>query len=269
MFNANYFTYAGVNSGEYNLRIAELDSANTVETLVLSPTIKTVKPSGAHRFFNVCVEYEEAPEYQLSIISERPIQEQFRREILTWLVGRRDYQKLVIHQPDLQNYHYNCIFKDANIIFINGRCHGFVVTAQFDSPYQYGAPKKISVMGDGIAEKEVSIVNESDICDDYVYPEIKFVAGALSNESETITLSIKNVTDEAIINTSREFRLENIPAGNEGTIDNELKIIKGNGIGFTQFNMNWLRLVQGKNKLKIKFNGTVEIICPTYAKIGF
>lgn len=260
MFNATYFTYDGVYSGAYGLKIASFDSDTVNETAAFAPTLNMAKSARSRRFLHNGIEYDDAPECTFSIISQEAILETQRREILTWLVGRSDFKKLYIHQQDLENYYYNCVFTNVDLIYVRGICHGFTVTAKFDSIFAYGVPKVVRVTGDGTLQS-IKIINDSDIIDDYVYPMVSFTMADAGNVS--------------IVNTSEvvtsEFSFTNMRSGERVVVDNELKIIDSNigGDRLSCFNKNWLKLQHGINILQIRINGTMEITIPTYAMIGF
>ena len=260
MFNATYFTYDGVYSGAYGLQIASFDSETVEDTSVFAPTLNIVKSARSRRFLHNGIEYDDAPEYTFSIISQEAIPDGERREILTWLVGRNDFKKLQMHQPELEDYYYNCVFTNVDMIYVRGRCHGFTVTAKFDSIFAYGKPKVIRITGTGSAQT-VKIINNSDIPDDYVYPIVSFTMTQEGNVS--------------IVNTSEvvtsEFKFTGVRNTETITVDNELKIIESTigGDRLSLFNKNWLRLQHGVNVLQITFKGTMTITVPTYAMIGF
>lgn len=260
MFNATYFTYDGVYSGSYGLQIASFNSDTVEDTAVFAPTLNITKSARARRFLHNGIEYDEAPEYTFSIISQFPIGEIQRREVLAWLVGRGDFKKLQIHQPELEDYYYNCVFANVDLIYVRGRCHGFTVTAKFDSIFAYGKPKIIRVTGTGIAQT-VKIINDSDIPDDYIYPLVSFT---MSQEGG---VSILNLSEDI----QTEFKFEGVRNTETITVDNELKIIESTigGDRLSLFNKNWLRLQRGVNVLQIIFNGTMTITVPNYAMIGF
>lgn len=255
MFNASYFTYDGVFSGLYGLTIASFDDEHVTETLAFSPTLNTFKPVWSNKFYHNGVVYEQAPSFQFSILSEDVISDRQRRNILAWLVGRNAYKQLIIHQPDFELYTYNCVFTETNIIYVNGQCHGFKITANFDSWYTRGMPTKVSksFAFDGT----LYLQNNSDVVDSYVYPVVKFQGD----------ISITNKTD----NENRTFIFENVSPNELITVDNEIRSIKSDTVGtkLSKFNKNWLRLKNGKNELEVTSNGAFEIICPCYAMIGF
>lgn len=281
MFNARYFTYDGVFSGIYGLMLADFDDSSVIETAAFSPVLYANKPVSLPRFYHGGIVYESVPQHQFSIVSQYPISDVIRREVLSWLVGRREFKPLKIHQPDLDAYEYRCVFTDIQIIYVNGHCHGFRLTANFDSPYQHGEPvttEELTVSG----SQTIQLINQSDILDDYVYPTIKFkasTASTLDAEAVAWARSQKGVEvgnyDICVINetdsTSRRFIFAGLMPNEVITVDNEIKHISSNisGEKLTNFNKNWLRLRQGENLLNISMNGTVEITCPTYVALGF
>lgn len=256
MFSASYFTYDGVFSGTYGLIMADFDDNSVTETAAFSPTLNAIKPALANRFYHSGVTYEGTPQHPITVVSESEIPDFIRREILAWLVGRKKFKKLQIHQLDLEDYYYNCVFTDAEIIYINGRCHGFRLTANFDSQYAYGAPTVITV---GAGSHTKKIENKSDIKDGYTYPVVQFSGGSID---------IVNETDDA----QRHFAFSGIGAAEIITVDNELRHISSDAGGEKLSNFtskNWLRLRPGYNTLKIEASGGVTITCPYYAMIGY
>ena len=263
MFNATYFTYDGIFSGVYGVMIADFDDERVVETEAFSPSLNTVKGANSVRFYHNGITYDNAPTYQFSIISQNPIPDVIRREMLSWLVGRKQYKKLIIHQPDIEKYYYNCVFTNTEIIYVNGNCHGLRLTAEFDSPYAHGDPTSVTV---GSGENTVIINNKSDIIDEYTYPIVEFCGRDKSYSSSFV--SITNMTDDK----NRVFSLVNLLHDEVITVDNETKYISSSMGGEKLSNFTskkWLRLRKGFNELRIKSNGDVTITCPQYVLIGY
>lgn len=263
MFNASYFTYDGVYSGEYGLRIADFDDSMVITTDVFTVEPVVSKPARLDRFYYAGSKFETQPSLQYTILSERPIHDSFRREIIAWLLGRGEYKDLIVDQPDLQDYTYRCIFTALNIVYVRGYCHGFTVTATFDSPYAYGPTQKLNLTSSGTATS-VNFINNSDILDKYIYPKVTFRASSSVGGN---AISITNRTDS----TSRVFRFSSLASNEQITVDNELKIITSStgNERLSSFNKNWLRLRPGTNSLSITINGSVTIECPTYILIGY
>ena len=257
MFNATYFTYDGVFSGTYGLMLADFEESPVVETAAFSPVLSTIKPILSNRFFHNGIKYEEHPQHQFSIVSEAEIPDFIRREILSWLIGRREFKQLQIHQTDLEEYYYNCVFTNAELIYINGRCHGFRITANFDSQYARGQATVVKVAKAGT--HTVKIENRSDIKDNYVYPIVRFTGGSID---------IVNTTDDS----QRHFTFADLAPTEIVTVDNEVKHISSSigGEKLSNFtSKNWLRLRPGYNTLTIVASGEVTITCPHYAMIGY
>lgn len=263
MFNATYFTYDGVFSGSYGLQMLDFNQEPVVETTVFSPTVNVNKPATLNRFFHNGITYNQPPQHSFSIVSEHIIVDTLRREILSWLTGRSSFKELKIHQPDLEDYTYRCVFSDVQIIFINGDCHGFRVTAYFDSPYQYGQPTVVSLTGTG-KEQTIIVNNKSDLLDEYVYPMVEFTVASPGTDND---ICIINKTD----NENREFSFKGLAENEHIIVDNELRHVTSDKASerLSNFSKGWLRLKKGKNKLSIAINGTVTISCPTYVMIGF
>lgn len=267
MFNAIYFTYDGVYSGDYGLKIATIDREYVETTTAFAPTLSMAKGAKSKRFFYSGIDYEDSPEHQFSILSEDAITGTQKREILSWLTGRNGFRKLYIHQAEYDDVYFNCIFKNVDIIYVGGQCHGFTVTAKFDSIYCYGTPTEVvKNLGEG-STISVTIHNESDVLDDYVYPIVEF----------DTDIEIKNNSDNGRVTKYTSKRIIEAD-GSESvvnekvTIDNELKIIEGTYGGDKLSNLNefrWLRLKKGANKLEITGKGQVTIICPKYILLGF
>lgn len=263
MFNAIYFAYDGIYSAEYGLYIASINSEFVQTTNVFSPSLKLGKGARSKRFFYSGIDYEDSPQYQFSILSEEKIPDVKRREVLSWLVGRNEFKKLELDQEEYHDIYFNCIFTAVDLIYVGGNCYGFTLTAKFDSPYCYGIPDVTKINLEDGNSREVEIYLDCDVLDDYVYPTISFCKD----------ITIKNLTDNERLTEYRNV------AGNEAKviIDNELKIIdavdsKGkqiNGHRLSNFNLNWLRLKKGENKLEITGEGEVVITCPRYILLGF
>lgn len=255
MFNATYFKYDGILSARYGLRIADFDDSNVRETEAFSPSLSLLKAPGQIRFFYGKIEYDSAPTCEFSVITEEALPGAARSVIISWLIGRNEFKPLQFIDGDNMDFVYYCIFTDVKTIWVNGQCHGFRLTAQFDSPFARGPETKIDV---DAGTHTVSIENSSDV-DGYVYPLVTFTGGGVD---------IVNMTDDP----SRHFTFEGVDPSETVTVDNEVRHISGESGGakldcFT--GKNWLRLRRGQNTLKIVAQGKVTISCPYYAMVGY
>lgn len=265
MFRATDFTYDGIYSAMYGLKMAAMGGDSIVNSDYVIPKIEVAKPANSKRFFYQNTSYDAPPSYEFTIISERYISDTFQREIMAWLDTRTGFRNLVIHQPEYEEYTYRCILTITNIIYHLGRCIGFNIKATFDSNYMYGKPTRVVVSGNYYdAPITKAVFNYSDILDDYVYPKVTFSSNDLENDK--FNMLITNESDN-----NREFRFDNVETSAEVCVDNELKIITST-VGsnmLSKFNKKWLRLKNGKNVLVFKLNGTITIECPHFAKIRF
>lgn len=256
MFNATYFRYDGQWSGTYGLQIADFDVKNVSETEAFSPTLSLQKVPSSLRFIHSGLEYNTAPKCEFSVVSQYEITGDMRSLILSWLIGKKQFKPMQFEDGDNDEFIYYCVFTSAKTIWVNGRCHGFRLTAQFDSPFARGEATTVSV-GSG-ANQKVVIRNKSDISDDYTYPIVKFYGN----------VDIVNLTDDP----SRHFKFSNIDKNEFITVDNEIKYISSSFPGEKLSNFtskNWLRLRSGMNELEITSAGDVTIECPYYAMIGY
>ena len=263
MFFAGYFTYDGIYSGEYGLRIAAFDdeTVNTTEVYALTPV--TSSPSKLKKFYYGGSKLDTPLSYEFTILSDGFIPDAPRREIIRWLLGRNTYRKLKIHQIDMEEYEFNCAFTSLDIVYARGHCVGFNVTAMFDSPYAYGKPRVMKVTGTG-EKKTIKFINASDLVDGYVYPKVTFTVKQNTSDK---AITILNKTDDV----ARPFEFGALTANEQVTVDNELRIITSSVSGdkLSSFNKNWLRLRQGVNELDVTINGEATIEAPKYVLIGF
>lgn len=254
MFNATYFTYDGIFSGSYGLQIADFDDNAVKEGEALTLTLALQKASGALRFSHSGIECDTPPTCEFAVIRDSEFSAADRKEIMAWLVGRNDFKELTFTGGDSDGYTYRCVFTSVSTISVHGRCYGFRLTAQFDSPYARGIATSVTV---GSGTHTISLVNNSGIMDDYVYPMVEFTGASVD---------IVNTTDDS----SRHFTFSGMSGTT--TVDNETRHIQNSAgsmplSGFTS--KKWLRLRRGTNVLKITSAGTVKITCPNYAIIGY
>ncbi len=273
MLQATEFTYDGVYSGLYGLKIATLDGSYMDETAYATPNITTAKSPNQKRFYYTDSQYESPPTFNFSIISPTPIPDGVQREIMAWLDNRRGFRPLIFMQPGLDQYTYNCVITIAGIHYHAGNVIGYNLSILFDSPYHLKATRNVIVTSDGAAPKEVRLHNGSDIRDDYVYPVVTFTSnGTFTSDGGVANCNIEiiNTTDDK----ERRFVFAGLDTGGGVTltVDNERKLITGNKGDFYLENFvdkKWLRLRHGVNYVTVRVNGQATFSYPEYAKIRF
>lgn len=256
MFNATYFTYDGTSSETYGLQIVDFDDGAVKEADAFSPTLSLQKVPGSLRFFHGGVEYDSAPACEFSVLSESELSLTQRRAILSWLVGRKTFKDLRFIGGDSEDFTYRSVFTGAKTIWVRGRCHGFRLTVQFDSPFARGTSVVQTVSA---GTHTINLNNPSDITDGYTYPIVVFTGGSID---------IVNTTDDS----QRHFTFSGLAPTETITVDNEVRHISSTISGEKLSNFtskNWLRLRKGNNSLTITASGAVTITCPHYAMIGY
>lgn len=258
--NAIYVTYNGVFSAQYGLKLGSFGgNDSTEERTIFDPSISTQKAKNMKHFYITNIVEENAPEVEMTLISDAIIHDINKREILAWLNSGSEFKKLIIHRPETEEFYYMCRFREISEIMVNGFCVGFKMIAVLNSPYQYGVDTMVTLNDGNYTDKLINIFNKSDIIDDYVYPLIRFTITSGNS------IQITNMSDDE----NRVFELVDLPQNKEITIDNELKIIDGDGVFLANFNKHWLRLKKGKNILKITLTGKIKITCPQFVSVGF
>lgn len=270
LFQASTFTYGDEKPlGDY-ITIASLEESGTAEVSSFAPALTTNKSSQSVHFNHAGFRLDAPPTVTLSIMvadSADELNQTHIRILHNWLLGRSEFQKLVIDGNS--QFYYMCVFSNARLQYVGGVCRGIKVDATFDSWYAYGVPTKATktVTSESTAS-EVIIQVDSDIMDDYIYPKV-----TIETTSAT-TVTIENVQDT----DGAAFQITDLPANIKIVIDNELKTIVDatNGANYlANFNKKWLRLVRSSadtsaiNTLKIKGKAKVTVECPNYALIGF
>ena len=253
MLNATYITYNNILSAEFGLFVGSLDdNGSVVESTLFEYGASTKKSKGMNRFYFEDIDLESAPEIEFSLVSMSVINDITKRDIIAWLTSGHGFQKLIMHKPETEDYYCMCKFIGINEICVNGFCVGFKIKAVLDSPYQYGRDTKAELTAGTYSAQTLKITNLSDFTDKYVYPLVKFKL--TSGNSITIV----NLSDDE----NREFKLTGLPTNKDIIIDNELKIITGDGVFLSNFNKNWLRLKKGTNTLSVTLTGSLTITCP-------
>lgn len=259
MVNATYFTYDGISSATYGLQIAafsELTPEPVEENEAFSPNLTVLKVPSSIRFYHGGIAYDSSPRCEFTVVSNDIITPANRSAILSWLIGRTQFKPLVFLSSDLSAFTYYCVFTESSTIFVNGECHGFKLTASFDSPFARGTSTVVTTTS---GTHTITITNKSDILDGYTYPKVEFVGSSIS---------IINTTDDV----SRAFTFSGLMSTERVTVDCETKIIQSNlgGEKLSNFtSKNWLRLRKGINTLTVTSTGSVTITCPYYAMIGY
>lgn len=262
MFSATHFTYDGVYSGIYGLRIASFDSDNVENSSVYSPEITTSKAPAAKTFFCAGATVKTAPTFSFTVLCEGFINTEDRREIMKWLRGDGHFKKLQFHQADLEPYFYMGVFSEIEPVYFRNNNVGFNLTVTLNSEYARAEDIVVKTTLAAGETKEIILNNESDT-NGYIYPTVDY-----KNSGETSgTLTVKNASDN-----ERVTKLTGVESGESIELNGELRMFTTSTAKagrFSIFNGNWLRLKQGKNSLSVTGEGDLTIRFPVYVFIGF
>ena len=179
--------------------------------------------------------------------------------LVDWLLGPTTYQNLTILDFDGENYHENIIYHAIctgyDTFRVGTGINGRIFSWECDAPYGYSPTTSTPFTANDI----VSINNTSDETQIDYYP--------------IITLSC-NATEQVIIYNSvypEEKMILKVLQGQKLTIDNAAGTIIDNMNMFRfedDFNLTWIHLAPGDNKLSITGNVTGSIECAYIRKRG-
>jgi len=245
-FIAANFSYDGIISSEYGLRITSDDSTSSAGANVQLYTQKIYRRPKTY-----LLGIEQTPVLSIPIRINVPDQLSATEDsvISKWLFGRQNYKKLQIIQSDMEYVYFNCIFMDKQTERIGNIIRGYYANIVCDSPFAWTYPKTktYSYPSGYLINDNIQIVNSSDM-DDYTYPSMSFTMNVFGGD-----LSIINTSD-----SNREFLFEGLSANETITIDNDLEIITSSVSGvnrlsnFTDY--KWMRYKPGINNLQLSGN---------------
>ena len=282
--SGNQFVYDGVNSNKYDLRFMEINTERFMSVAGALTHQTTFLNAPKRRVINGVVYSDSSPEFDVEIISEKPISVFDKREIEKWLFYQTAYKKLYVNPAskdegeviDLPYYKVDsnrenfsnfkvypfirCVFTNPVAIEYASGLHGWQCTCCTDSPFAtLDAVKIIEPIGSmesyGTGLKKFNIYVDSDM-PDYIFPTVKFT---LNNSG---SVSWKNITDSE----NREFKVDELTAGTILYCNSETNRVSNssgsNGDNYYPYVTKrfFPRLLPGDNKIIVGDNITsVEI----------
>ncbi|MEY8365725.1 phage tail domain-containing protein [Anaerovoracaceae bacterium 41-7] len=281
MLTATTFTYAGINSDEYDLMIYWIGDPGTVDEEVWSVDIEEERiPLRTDPIF-LGLNANQPLSYEMIIGSKTYIERETVEQIIDWLTSHETYQWLEIDQDDLSEWRYKVIFSNIEMTSVNSMPFSFRCTVTMDSQFAYGYPAQSSydiqdgeiVSSNGTLFESTTIDNSSTF-NGYIYPKIQIEINP-GNELSIINRTDNNrtfkisVPDEYVINDGAERAIINV--------DNKNMIIKCNSDNINIYdtfadeagNHYFFRLVKGSNELAFKGNAILKIELESIRKVGF
>lgn len=254
-FYGSYFEYAGELSRKYGLIIACINTQRNALLTGKSQSVSIFNKRN-HTRYSVGSVYSEAPlTFDMEVVSEEPIEGEWRRKIQKWLFHQRDYQKLYIENNEVcfgevfapvngrpKRMYLNCRFVNPEIIEGDGGIIGYKFSVECDSRMAWQDPISIKTECDGgagfVGELCVEVDTDSE---EYTYPVVTVRIGDIGGD-----VCLTNKSDD--INRCTKFA--GIDPGVELVINSAFNYVSGNNYEhFTD--RHFPRLLDGENMILI------------------
>lgn len=187
-------------------------------------------------------------EFELSAYAENEMDASSFEIVQKWLFSSREYKKLQIDQPDIQDVYFNCIFNNPKIDRVGNLIRGFTSSIQCDSPYAYKFPQTTTyTYTASVIDSTETYYNMSDDDGDYLYP----LSLVVTMNNEVGGFSITNLDDN-----NRVVSFSDLSANEILTISPTYQTISSS-TGLKRLgnsNKKFLRLVPNRNRLRIQGN---------------
>lgn len=241
------FIFNGVKSSDMGLYIVRVDQSGTVETPFFGGqdlNEEVNKISGESYLYGTAMQ---PIEFTVTVsLLEEEWTPQKRREVAKWLIGKeyRSFQTT----DDMGKCYYAVCTEFPVISVSNGMGYGDI-TFRTNAPYAWTSTfVDYFDLSSNLDTSMIEVNNKSNILK-YYEPkiEVELVEGG--------DFTLRNLSDGG-----REFSLVNLSTGETVSVDNKNKFIESSlplSYRFENFNRNWLRLVQGVNRIEV--SGSVKI----------
>ncbi len=234
-----YFKYDGINSNDEGIWNIKSDSGLYDEALLSSKRVVEDKIEGRHKPYKKYVERDPLEIPVSFYFSESWNDDQIRR-VARWL-NQEEYKPLIFEsQP---NKIYYAMVTDSVDIIHNGLKQGYLtLTFKCDTYHAFSSMHQEihDLSSNTTSGTTIEFNNQGDI-----------------PLSPTVIIQKVGVGDVSIVNNSnggKEFKISNLVDTEEVTIDNEYREITTNQVNtqrYTNFNMNWMELLVGVNRLQV------------------
>lgn len=250
----DYIVYDGINSRDLGLLVVEINSGMIEMPFGYSRSIleEEVGLRDTPYFFGV---KSNALELEITFCNDEFSEWDMdtRWKINRWLYKDRQYKTLTL--GDNRDVVYYCMPVGDPKRYDNGNKKGYItIKFRCNGPFPYTKTAMEVYDYTKNPSNTIEIRNMSNVLN-YYYPEVMI---EMTDDTE---VSIINLT-----NNNEEFKFIGLKKGEKIYINNDLKQIKSSleesGIyRLNNFNKNWFRLVQGKNRIQIK--GNVKVVIRT------
>lgn len=255
-FYGCHFEYAGELSRKYGLIIACVDTKRNSQLTGKSQSVSVFNKRNNVRY-SVGSVYAEAPlTFDMEVVSEEPIDGEWRRKIQKWLFHHHDYQKLYIEQfescfsepfalvnGEPKRMYLNCKFVNPEKIEGNGGIVGYKFSVECDSRMAWQDPMIVSrPFAGGVSSIETVTVRVDTDSEEYTYPKVTIRTGDIGGE-----IVIVNTTDD----NSRHTIFTGTPPNSDLVINGAYNYVTEDY--YEKFaSRNFPRLLDGENILSIE-----------------
>jgi hypothetical protein len=262
MFYGASFTYNGVSSELYDLRILNFDTsvADSPPDGEVNILEKWIYRKSRPYYYGRA--YQTPLEFDFTVGSFNSIPGAIRNSIESWLVGQMSYQPLRIMQDDISDTVFNVIFTRAPTKYIGNVNFALTLHARCDRPFGIYYPPVMSgsftSASPAVLKTSSFVYNNLSADADYNRPEVSFTMNSNGG-----SFSLTNLSD-----SSRQFLFTGLSPLEELTVDNDREIIttSSSALRMTNFNKNFFRLIYGVNNINLSGNITDYSITATFAK---
>lgn len=259
------FIFDGMPCSEYGLMVYHFGSEGQEDVSFKNGEMLEDRIPGRHDALTYGLVQNQSLEYTLvfganmeSIDANESIDRYEVETIAAWLTGHDKRKWLTIIQDDMESFRYKCFISELKLITYGDMPWAFSCKVSCDSPFAYLIPEEYSYTVDG--EQEVILFNRSS-ANGYYRPNMEIAINGGNS------ILIENLSDGG-----RTFKFTALPGGSSLKIyvDNKNQVITNNmDLNlYPCFNMRFMRLVRGDNKLKITGDATVKFICEFPVNIG-
>ena len=255
-FFGRSFIYDGKPSEEFGLLISNIDADGVNESMG-SSSMEIEEQKVFRRATPYFFGATPSPklEFELSAFSEDDIDAETFGIIQRWLFSSREYKKLQIDQPDMQQVYFNCFLQEPEIVRVGSIIKGFNCTVTCDSPFAYKFPQTTTYTytADVVDETE-TYYNMSEDKGAYLHPETMVIT--MNNLGGDVTITNESDNDRVVSFTGLLGDEVLTISPNYQTISSSSGLKR-----LSASNKKFLRLVPNKNVLRIQ--GSVASISMT------
>ncbi len=234
-----YFKYDGINSKDEGILNVKVDSGLYEESLVSSKRVVEDKIEGRHKPYKKYIE-RDSLEIPVSFYFTDTWDDDKIRRVARWL-DQEEYKPLIFESQPNKIY-YAMVNTSIDVIH-NGLKQGYLtLTFKCDTYHAFSA------MHQEIHDLSSNTVDGTTI---------KFNNQGDTLLSPTVIIQKVGAGDVSIINNSdggKEFKMTGLVDTEEVEVDNEYREITTNQVNtqrYTNFNMNWMELLVGVNRLQV------------------